>query len=152
MDLVKYEKKDITDIAVGIIGHGVNARGKMGAGVAQAIAEKWPIVKQRYLQLFELPRAHRELGSIQIVKISPTLYVLNMFTQERYGHDGQFAVPDAIYSCVEWAIITASEHRLPLYMPKIGCGLGGLNWDTTVRPIIEGLASEHKYPVTIVEL
>jgi len=31
----------------------------------------------------------------------------------------------------------ADWHDLPIYMPRIGCGLGGLDWDTEVGPIVE---------------
>jgi O-acetyl-ADP-ribose deacetylase (regulator of RNase III) len=151
MTYLRYERGSVTDIETGVIGHGVDTSGKMTAGVALAIVQKWPVVKERYLDLLSLPRAHRELGSIQIVNVKPELYVLNMFTQ-RYGQDGVNADKDAIFSCVEWAIITAEERKLPLYLPKVGSGPGGLDWKKDVEPIVAGLAEEHKYIITIREI
>ena len=32
----------------------------------------------------------------------------------------------------------------PVYIPRIGCGLGGLNWDKDVEPIMKGLDDDYK--------
>ena len=40
-----YKIEDITKATEQVIAHGCNCQGRMGAGVAKAIARKWPKVK-----------------------------------------------------------------------------------------------------------
>ena len=37
-------------------------------------------------------------------------------------------------------------------MPKIGCGLGGLDWDTEVKPIVEKLSALNQVNVYVYEI
>lgn len=50
---MKYIKKDITTVNWGIIAHGVNCRGRMSSGVAAAIRSKWPIVYDKYREMYD---------------------------------------------------------------------------------------------------
>jgi O-acetyl-ADP-ribose deacetylase (regulator of RNase III) len=61
---------DLLSSDANAICHQVNCRNAMGAGIAAAISEKWPIVKERYKKAFEnLKDWHSLLGKIQTVKI-----------------------------------------------------------------------------------
>lgn len=78
--------------------------------------------------------------------ISDELYVGNLFTQLNYGKDGKkYANLNAVKSTLEQAVRFAITHELPLYIPRIGCGLGGLDWVSDVEPFVFHLAN--KYPV-----
>ena len=37
-------------------------------------------------------------------------------------------------------MVFAKAHTINLYMPKIGCGLGGLSWTHAVKPLVSRLA------------
>ena len=157
---VTYIKKDITEVTEGIVVHGCNCQGAMGSGVAHAIRQKWPIVYRRYKDFIASSHWGEHgielLGTAQIVEISannPTLLVINLFTQQFYGRDGaKYANPDAIYLAVDTAMQIAEWERLLLYMPRIGCGLGGLDWDTEVYPIVQQLADKHKVNTFVCDL
>ena len=95
---------------------------------------QWPAVKAAY---------HKEgsmvLGDIQFVEVEPRLVVANCFTQREYGRDGQiYASAPAIIETLEnsaiYALDTLGVHEV--YIPKIGCGLGGLDWEDDVAPLI----------------
>lgn len=65
---MKFINKDITTVeALSILLHGVNCQGVMASGVAKAIAEKWPIVREHYLSL---KVSDMYLGKIQAVEVS----------------------------------------------------------------------------------
>jgi len=131
-----YALKDITTVKRGIIAHGVNCRGVMGAGVAGAIARTWPRVKREYL------KGPWPLGEIQVVEVTPnTLYVANCFTQVDYGRDRtkRYANPRAIHQALDRVFGLADARHLPLVMPRIGTGLGGLDWTLDVKPLIISL-------------
>ena len=140
---MRYIKKDVTTVESGVIPHGVNCKGKMASGVAKAIKEKWPKV---YNAFMEIPPSPANLGRVQSVRVDYDVYVVNCFTQRSYGRDPNtiYADPDAIYKTLSKVFRFAYFNGKGIYMPKIGCGLGGLNWETDVAPIITEL--ENLYP------
>lgn len=140
---VEYIQLDLTTVNHGVVAHGCNCQGKMGAGVALAIRKRWPPAYYEYLDLVHklgLARATL-LGECQLVKITDTvvsyLAVANCFTQVYYGRDRvKYASPDAISKSLFLAAKHAVDYNVPLYMSRIGCNLGGLSWDTDVLPIV----------------
>ena len=148
---VKVFKDDITKVvSKGLIIHGVNCQGVMGSGVAKAIKEKWPNV---YTEFKRNSKGPEMLGKVQIVAVEPGLYVGNAYTQEYYGRDGQrYASLEAVETCLDRAMRYAYNNQLEFSMPKIGCGLGGLDWDTEVLPVVAELSSKHNTPVYVYEI
>ena len=135
---VNYLNQDITTVNSGIIAHGVNCQGVMGSGVAKTIRNKWPIV---YTEYMKQPMSKEMLGHINMVYIADDLFVANCFTQEFYGREKKkYADIDAVSKCLEECVFFSKTLALPLYMPKIGCGLGGLDWDQDVKLIVYNLA------------
>jgi O-acetyl-ADP-ribose deacetylase (regulator of RNase III) len=132
--MIEYLNRDLTSFHYGLIAHGVNCMGKMGRGVASAIKKQWPEVYSRYISITPNKKL---LGTVQFVEIRPsTLTIANCFTQVFYGIGGRFADLKAIDSCLQELFKYSYYGHVPLYIPKIGCGLGGLKWDE-VLPILE---------------
>lgn len=153
--MIKYEKLDVTTVTSGIVGHGVNCQAKMGSGVALAIRNKFKKVYHEYVDLCESYEDRSELlGICQIVDVDDALYIGNCFTQEFYGNDGKpYADTTAIEESLSGLICFGEIKQLPVYIPKIGCGLGGLSWETDVLPIVEKLLEEYpKVDITICSL
>lgn len=135
--MIEYITKDITTVERGIICHGVNCQHKMASGVAKAIRAKWP---SAYTQYMDSPKGKSMLGVASVVEVNPKLYIINCYTQIFYGYGGgRYADPEGIRRAMVDAMTMADYQQLPIYMPKIGCGLGGLDWDREVKPIIENL-------------
>jgi O-acetyl-ADP-ribose deacetylase (regulator of RNase III) len=166
MNKIEYITHNVVDTLEGVVAHGCNCQGVMGSGVALAIRKKWHYAYQRYQ---EMVAAHRKrhhphmgglLGLSLIVNVgddhlSPinSLFVANMFTQEYYGGDGRvYASVDAIEAALNATMVFCKGTNLPLYMPRIGCGLGGLDWDTQVGPIVEHLQQTHDVQVYVCDL
>lgn len=140
---MEYIKKDITTLeGPFIIIHGVNCLRTMGSGVAKAIYERWPIVKENYLAYGSMI-----LGDIQPVGVGPMQWVVNCFTQEKYGTNGVvYADLAAIELCLLSSMAFAKILGFhTLYSPKIGCLRGGLDWDTQVEPIYCEIESRHSF-------
>jgi len=144
---MEYVNQDVTTVDVGIVAHGVNCQRVMGSGVALAIRKTWPIVFEQYVHNPPV------LGSTQFVQIDDLLWVANCYTQTSYGRaGGPYADLVSVESSLDATFAFATEKHLPVYMPRIGCGLGGLKWPD-VEQIIEKL--EEKYPhvtVTICDI
>lgn len=143
---INYEIKDITTVQRGIIVHGVNCQGRMGSGVALAIRNKWPEAYNRYMMLCRnTTKKENLLHTSQFVIVDEDLYVGNLFTQVFYGYDGKkYADLQAVKRTLEDAFKFAKGLQLPLYMPKIACTRGGLNWEFDVEATVKHYVN--KYP------
>lgn len=142
--MIHYIKKDVTAVTKGIVAHGCNCQGVMGSGVALAIKRKWPEAYDKYVWLFGKvgPNdAYTLLGTCQLIIIKDNeLAVANLFTQLNYGHNNhKYADLNSIINALDQTFHWAEVYNLPIYMPRIGCGLGGLDWDSEVGPVVEKL-------------
>jgi O-acetyl-ADP-ribose deacetylase (regulator of RNase III) len=127
-----YKNKDITTVeAPALIAHGVNCSNAMGSGVARAIYMKWPTVKAMYHS-----EGSMQLGDIQFVEVEDGLVVANCFTQAGYGRDGdRYASPESLKEALTLAAYWACDMDLDkVHIPRIGSGLGGLDWEEDVVP------------------
>lgn len=137
--MLEFITKDLTTVDCGIIGHGVNCQGRMGAGVAKALSSKFPSIVIPYTQLCHQLNCSTELlGTVQMLHITDELAVANAFTQHRYGRNNiKYADISAVDECIQKLFYAASAHEMPLFIPQIGCGLGGLSWNDEVLPLVE---------------
>jgi O-acetyl-ADP-ribose deacetylase (regulator of RNase III) len=136
---VRYERLDLTTLeGPAMIAHGVNLQNRMGSGVARALYQKWPEVKRRYHARFR-GAVRPELGWVEFIQVAPGLTVANCFTQEFFGNDGAvYANAKAIDEAL-WRVACCTSRNLEIHMPKIGCGLGGLDWERDVKPVVLGI-------------
>lgn len=148
--LIKTIKGDITKVKTGIIAHGVNCKGVMGSGVAKAIKEKWPIV---YEEFRKQSTGKKMLGTAHCIPVGKGLWIANCYTQENYGRDGKrYASLDAITVSLEKVFNFAKQNDIIVSIPKIGCGLGGLDWDKEVLIVVGELASRYDVEVHVYEI
>lgn len=141
--MIEYIERDITTVGHGIIAHGTNCSMGFGSGVAGAIRKKWPNVYDHFMKI---PGATM-LGKVDFINLDPfaeCLWVANVYSQQSMGYDRKrYASPEAIASGMQQVIEHAVKFKLPVYMPRMGCGLGGLNWEADVLPIINQLAEQY---------
>lgn len=140
--IVKEVYGDLFDIAsiynCDAIAHGCNVDGLMGAGVARLFKNKFPSNYELYKDMCLMAKRN----SIEItgsycglLDINSGRAVYNLFTQDRPGPNAR----------IEWVAesfedVVSSEVFSPTKMciPKIGCGIGGLEWEdvkTTLEEI-----------------
>lgn len=138
--MIQTKNMDITTAKDGLIVHGTNCQGVMGAGVASAIRRTFPEAYEQYMILCGKMRPDELLGWFQPVQVDDGLVVANCFTQLKYGREeGRvYASKDALVQ----ALVQAYEYCIDcdivtLYAPKIGCGLGGLKWEGEVEKIFK---------------
>jgi len=152
--MIKYLTKDITTVKNGIVVHGVNCQLVMGAGVALAIKNKWPESYSAYMKCNM--KGPSNLGKvIWAYNATDNVWIANLFSQDRYGSDGQvYADKNAILNGMIKVMNKASEVDLPIYIPKIGCGLGGLIWEDDVLPALKTLDefANNRYTINVCEI
>lgn len=146
---IEYVKKDITTVNKGMVLHGCNCSGGFGSGVAGAIKRTWPPVEQMFRE-----NKNPVLATVDIKDLGYGLYVGNGYTQQNYGYDGRIyadigAVRKVIFTAMNFCALNDID---TLYIPKIGCGLGGLNWEDHVLPAIENIDKKELVKVVVCEL
>ena len=158
-------KGDLLSVTEGVIAHGVNCRGAFGSGVAGAIARKFPWVRDSYLH-----KHNTEgwvLGDVQLVKQDgtnqpkkssmqgrlslPGVVFANCATQDDFGTDKVNLDYPALERCLDKVLHFCEKAKLPLSIPRIGCGLAGGDWDR-VRAIIEKVNEKRNVQITVYEL
>lgn len=128
---IKNIDGNLLDTDAELILHQVNCQGKMNSGVAKAIREKWPVVYEEYIKLFSKDFFVVKLGICQPVSISDNQKVINMFSQDKYGYDGDmYTSYDAVNTCfvkIKDYMNTNGFKRIALPY-KMCCCRGGANW------------------------
>ena len=154
MELVKG---DLLEADLDYYCHQVNCQGRMGSGIAKSIKERWPIVYDRYIEMYSYALeksnsnsspynpAYYLLGKVDAIHIGEHKRVINMFAQEYYGYDGKrYTSYDAFWSCL-YEIRGIVPKGSKIGFPKgIGCGLGGANWQVIETMICEMLDDDYK--------
>lgn len=151
-----------------VIAHICNDIGAWGSGFVMALSRRDRQPELCYRQWYEgsgpATDASFKLGQIQLTRYNPwpelisesqsTLYVANMIAQRGIRHD-MTAPPAVHYSaldeCLGRVARVASHMPASVHMPRIGCGLGGGDWES-VEKIINDVLIAHGIPVTVYDL
>ena len=141
---VKYLHGDLFLSRAQTLAHGVNCRGRMGAGIAVEFRRRYPNMYKEYRQ-----RCHREElrpGDLFLWK-DGTPWILNLATQDRTSGARFTFVEECL---TRLARDYANEGIASLAMPRIAAGLGGLAW-SEVRELIDFLLGPLPIPVFVYE-
>lgn len=146
---IKLINGDIFSSQASIIAHGVNAQGRMNAGIAKQIRQRFPQAYADYMTKFKT--TGWSLGDTQLVMVGESpRFIANCCTQEFYGRDGfHYCDYDAIENCLATLFRFASREGCSIAMPRLGCGLGGGDWNI-VFDIIKKVSLN--YPGVAVEI
>lgn len=130
---MRITNQDLLSVQHGIIAHQVNCKGVMGAGLAKQIRSKYP-------QVFDSYSKHCSdecLGKIQLIQVTESLYVANLFSQLNYGRGSRHTDYEAMRSC----FLKLNQFKdIDIYLPyAIGCGLAGGDWQIVSNLIDECL-------------
>lgn len=133
---VEYRKGDLFSTDAPALAHGCNCMGSMGAGIALQFKKRYPQMSEQYRRGCVLMRY--QPGDVMVSQEDKLIF--NLMTQPRPGASAKVKY---IVSALEKAIWRAEENKLSaIAMPRIGAGLGGLDWDTEVQPAIEELGKK----------
>lgn len=145
--MIEYKKGDLLDVTEGVIVHGCNMLGVMGAGVAKAISEKYPDCYARYKLALEDPWQKPKLGTI-IWWIDKTekLFIANGLTQETCGGDSSIRYANYVAIANVFRLVMSSNtgYESDIHFPKIGAGLANGDWNI-IEQIINDSDPHDKY-------
>ncbi|MCP4491596.1 MAG: macro domain-containing protein [Gammaproteobacteria bacterium] len=135
--MVKYLKGDIFATPnIKAYAHGCNCTGAMGKGIAVAFKKRWPQMYFEYKKLCDTGKF--KPGDVFLWEENGE-YIFNLGTQKNWRSK---ATLDAITKSLEEMFKQAVYRNITaIALPRIGAGLGGLNWDD-VKQIISTLGDE----------
>ena len=148
---------NVLDIPEGIIVHGCNCHGVMGAGIACQIKNRFPEAYKVYRENHESHKHNvvpfgfsgLKLGEITHVEVAPFKIIVNANTQFDMGSDKRYVDYEAIAKCFEHvkqlAQTVASDNsgrKLDICFPLIGAGLAGGNWNIISTIIDETIGDD----------
>ena len=137
--MVTYiERGDIFNIkGINSYAHGCNCAGAMGKGVALQFKKKFPLMYKQYKDL--CASGKYQLGDVFLYQFDEG-FVFNLATQQSWKTK---ADKDAIRTSLTKMFDIACKYDITqIALPKIGAGLGGLDW-IEVKLIIENVASKY---------
>jgi len=118
------------------IAHGANCQGVMGSGIAKPIRDRYPTN-------FDVYRLLCRGGLFTPGDILPVLdnghIVINMATQNFPGPDARYEwVAESAQGVYDFCKKVGVDR---VKMPRIGCGIGGLDWHN-VRAILTNIGAQ----------
>lgn len=141
---------DLFGTHLDVLGHGVNLRGIMGAGVAKIVHQRFPSVFTAYHEACgdgSLTAGTAQLVPVQESSDGRELFIANIASQVNLGADANIALLDSgVRDAVRQARILGKNG---IALPRIGAGIGGLDWGE-VRACLERIADDN--PDFIVEV
>jgi hypothetical protein len=131
---------DVFTTEAAFLGHGVNLRGVMGAGVAKTVREKYPNTYTAYKEMTD----KGELGlGFYLACREDGITIFNLATQLYPGPDARY---DAVFgSCfraaqdISYKCKSGTDGRRPVMaIPHIASDIGGLEW-SKVEKLLEAI-------------
>lgn len=142
-----------------VIVHCCNDQGAWGAGFSGALSRRYPgIVEEEYRAW-----GARDLGAIQVVKVSSGLWVCNLIGQNGYqeynwkaGAGPRWHHPFVRYWAIrkglrrlrDWAMTWVPPS---VHCPRLGCGLAGGRWEE-IEPILQEELVDRGIDVVVYDL
>jgi len=121
--------------------HGCNCQGSMGAGIATGFSNRYP---EMYFEDQSRCKSRPRLfnpGDVFFWRSTGQQSVFNLATQEHYRGRQPASIPAVRQSLVRMREIADIENIKSIAMPRIGAGLGGLDWND-VKSVIHDIFYE----------
>lgn len=138
--MIKYFTGDVLNSDADVILQQVNCKGKMGAGLALQVRNKYPFVYKQYTAFCsKAENSSSLLGQVLIVPVSDEQSIANLFAQDGYAAYGFTTTCHTDYKALRKClkIINRKYKKKRVALPYLlGCGLAGGDW-TIVKEIIE---------------
>lgn len=129
-----------------IIGHVCNDLGKMGAGVAKSLLDKWIMVREDYIK-WHKTNDHLgkpfSLGKVQFVSVENDIVVANIIGQHGIGINENGNAPvryEALREGCEYIGKACKHFHATAHFPYLmGCDLAGGKWEIVEKILNEEL-------------
>jgi O-acetyl-ADP-ribose deacetylase (regulator of RNase III) len=132
MNMITYVQDDLFQSKAQVLVNPVNVMGVMGKGLALEFKKRYPAMFEEYRTLCE--NSQFKVGDLWLYKTTDK-WVLNFPTK---NHWREPSTVEIIQAGLNRFAATYEENSITsIAFPKLGSGLGGLDWGKQVRPIME---------------
>lgn len=133
---VEFRVGDLFAADLPTIGHGCNCAGAMGRGIAVEFRRRWPEMYAEYER--RCADGSFTLGEVFAWDAGDRV-VFNLATQRTWRTKAElWAIDAAVRKMIAWA---ESHGVAAIGLPRIGSGLGGLDWPEVARTLEAAAAS-----------
>ena len=149
-DVIEMIEEFPQDNTVRVIIHQANCFNNMGAGIAKALSDAYPVVASCE-DIYE-PGDKKKLGRYTFARIKPSVVVANAYSQYNYGwlnaldSSGRQTDYDALrkaLTSIRDDFASRSPHPIVFYAPlMIGANNAKGNYNI-IRPIVEEIFKDH---------
>lgn len=129
---IKYVNDDLFESQAMVLVNTVNTVGVMGKGIAKEFKRQYPEMFEEYLR--KCANGSLDIGKLWLYKASHK-WILNFPTKKHWRNKSRVEYIEA--GLKEFAEIHASEEIESISFPMLGCGNGGLDWNSQVKPLME---------------
>lgn len=129
------KNQDIFNVGAKYLVNPVNCVGVMGKGLALQFKKKYPAMFNKYKVMCD----NNEIRSKNVYFVNEKDCTIILFPTKKHWKDRSLLVDiDEGLECLAAQIdfIVSRTGEASIAIPKIGCGLGGLNWENQVKPLI----------------
>jgi O-acetyl-ADP-ribose deacetylase (regulator of RNase III) len=146
--MIELVKGDLFAASPRALAHGCNCAGAMGKGIAVEFKRRWPKMYEEYHALCEAGRF--QLGDV-FAWSDGAVVIFNLATRKSFRGKVRGDL-DAIARAAARMLSIAEERGIAeIGMPKIGAGLGGLDWED-VRAVLARAARSSAVKLKVFEL
>lgn len=144
--MIQYINGNLFTSNAKVLVNTVNTVGVMGKGIASDFKKYYPKMFEEYKQLCDTNRL--KIGDLHLYKTS-NKWILNFPTKEHWRTPSKL---EFIEKGLQQLIKDAHKLQInDIAMPKLGCGNGGLDWESEVKPIVEEYLKKSPINVSIYE-
>lgn len=142
--MIIHKTGDLFTSTAQALGHGVNTQGLMGSGIAPIFRSKFPDIFAPYAKACD--DGFLNPGDM-IPVFSRGRWIFNIASQKQPGPDARL---EWLKAGVEASLAFAAEEGISsIALPRIGAGIGGLNWDDVVDVITEAATAYENITVEL---
>ena len=130
--MITYVESDIFTSPAQTLVNTVNTVGVMGKGIAKTFKTIYPEMYAEYRQRCE--NGELSIGSLFLFRTAHK-WVLNFPTKRHWRQASRLT--DIAAGLDTFCQTYAAEGMTSIAFPQLGCGNGGLDWESQVRPLLE---------------
>ncbi|MGB1286281.1 MAG: macro domain-containing protein [Aggregatilineales bacterium] len=130
--MITYITGDLFQSSAQVLVNPVNTVGVMGRGLAKVFKQKYPEMFTEYQQ--RCKSGDFDVDDLHLYRTSDK-WILNFPTKKHWRGKSKLEYIEA--GLQKFVDIYETENITSAAFPQLGCGLGGLDWNTQVRPLVK---------------
>lgn len=151
--MIHYVTGDILMTKADALAHGVAPNDDFKQGLALSLREQWPALYKDFRHYCHT--THPKEGGVWTWKGAGGPFVLNLLTQEHpkssNDHPGKASESYVNHALKSMKKAIEENDIKSVAITKVATGVGGLDWEKQVKPLIESQLGELDIPVFVYE-